>query len=200
MNIITQYCTYEEKIQKSTFIAHLFPVNTWQEAKEKIALINQEHKNATHNCWAYIVGDKGEISHSSDAGEPAGTAGKPILNALLKHQMTHCVAIVTRYFGGVKLGVRGLIEAYGGITDLCLQNSPLLELIFKKKYQIITSYDFYNILKHKLIIDGLEITETSYTDKITLRLELNQSSEQIFRSIVQEYHNAGKIELIEGSD
>lgn len=195
MNILKENTSYEEKIQKSTFIAHLFPVNTWQEAKEYIALVNNEHKTATHNCWAYIVGNNGETSHSSDAGEPSGTAGKPILSALLKYNLTNTVAIVTRYFGGVKLGVRGLIEAYGGIVESAIINTNLMPLVLKKSYYIITDYDFYNILKYKLNIEGLDIINTEYTDKIVLQVEINENTIPEILPILSEYQNQGKITL-----
>src|SRR5687768_10618077 len=101
----------EVKIKNSVFICHLRPAQTVEEAKAFISEISGQYKDATHNCWAYITGKNGDIFHSSDAGEPAGTAGKPILNTLNKYRLTNISAVVTRYYGGVKLGVRGLIDA-----------------------------------------------------------------------------------------
>ena len=92
----------EIKIKRSKFIVHLHYAESVKDAKEYISKISTEHKTATHNCWAYIVGEKGETFHNSDAGEPPGTAGKPILNTLKKHNTTNIVAVVTRYFVGVK--------------------------------------------------------------------------------------------------
>ena len=109
---ITSQHSFEQKIQKSTFIGHLKHITDFDSAKHFIHEINDLHSQATHNCYAYIFGKNGETSFSSDAGEPSGTAGKPILNMLLRHEMTNAVIVITRYFGGVKLGVRGLIEAY----------------------------------------------------------------------------------------
>jgi len=83
-------------------------VDSLEKAKQFISRISKENKTANHNCWAYILGEKGELFHCSDAGEPSGTAGKPMLNALQSHCMTNIAAVVTRHFGGVKLGVRGL--------------------------------------------------------------------------------------------
>jgi len=174
MKIIKEISCYEEKIQRSTFMAQICPISTWQEAKEFITKINQEHKNATHNCWAYIVGSNGETQHSSDAGEPPGTAGKPMLNALNKFEMTNIVAVVTRYFGGVKLGVRGLIDAYGGVLEQALEAATREELVFKKSIHITTCYDFYNTLKHRISLDGIEIINTEYTDKIDLSLKVRE--------------------------
>ncbi len=194
MKIIKELIIYEEKIQKSTFIAQLSPVNTWQEAKEFVAQINQDHKNATHNCWAYIVGNNGNISHSSDDGEPSGTAGKPMLNALNKHQLTNVVAVVTRYFGGVKLGVRGLIDAYGGVCDRAIEQSHTEELLFKKQLSITTDYDFYNILKHRITMPELEFLNTEYTDKVNVKVEVLEEKLTVLDNILKEMQNNRKLE------
>ncbi|MBP7563517.1 MAG: YigZ family protein [Candidatus Cloacimonetes bacterium] len=194
MKIIKDLIIYEEKIQKSTFIAQLCPVNTWQEAKDFITQINQENQNATHNCWAYIVGNKGEISHSSDDGEPSGTAGKPILNALNKYQMTNIVAVVTRYFGGIKLGIRGLIDAYGGVCDRAIEQSQTEELVFKKCISITTDYDFYNILKHRIAIPELRILNTEYTDKVVLIIEIHEEKLNFLFPILNEMQIRKKLE------
>ncbi|HOD54210.1 MAG TPA: YigZ family protein [Candidatus Cloacimonadota bacterium] len=194
MKIIKDLIIYEEKIQKSTFIAQLCPVNTWQEAKDFITQINQEHQNATHNCWAYIVGNKGEISHSSDDGEPSGTAGKPMLNVLNKYQMTNIVAVVTRYFGGIKLGVRGLIDAYGGVCDRAIEQSQTEELVFKKCISITTDYDFYNILKHRIAIPELRILNTEYTDKVVLIIEIHEEKLNFLFPILNEMQIRKKLD------
>jgi uncharacterized YigZ family protein len=194
MKIIKDLIIYEEKIQKSTFIAQLCPVNTWQEAKDFITQINQEHQNATHNCWAYIVGNKGEISHSSDDGEPSGTAGKPMLNVLNKYQMTNIVAVVTRYFGGIKLGVRGLIDAYGGVCDRAIEQSQTEELVFKKCISITTDYDFYNILKHRIAIPELRILNTEFTDKVVLIIEIHEEKLNFLFPILNEMQIRKKLD------
>jgi uncharacterized YigZ family protein len=196
MKIIKERSLFQEKIQKSEFIAHLAPAGTWQEAKEFVSEINSEHKNATHNCWAYIVGNKGEISHSSDAGEPSGTAGKPILNALMKYDLTNIVCVVTRYFGGVKLGVRGLIEAYGGIAEQAILDTELIELVFKKQVSLVTDYDFFNTLKHRINLPGLEIINTEYSDKIRLDLEIVEDSYESAMNLLCDYENQKKLSII----
>lgn len=119
----------EQKIKRSRFICHLSPIASESEAKELIAAHNQEFANATHNCFAYLCGFNREIQYYSDAGEPHGTAGKPILNALLRNGLTNVLAIVTRYYGGVKLGTRGLIEAYGATADLAAGKAELADAV-----------------------------------------------------------------------
>ncbi len=196
MKIIKDLIIYEEKIQKSRFIAQISPVSTWQEAKEFVAQINQDHKNATHNCWAYIVGNKGETCHSSDDGEPSGTAGKPMLNALNKHQLTNVAAVVTRYFGGVKLGVRGLIDAYGGVCDRAIDQSHTEDLLFKKQLSITTDYDFYNILKYRIQMEGLIILGTEYTDKVIVSVEIPEETLPDLDQILKEMKNNRKLDYL----
>ena len=103
----------ELTIRRSRFIGHLRVAGSVEEAKKIIREISKEHSNATHNCWAYKVGVDFPQKHYSDGGEPSGTAGKPILGEIERANLTNAVIVVTRYFGGIKLGVRGLIEAYG---------------------------------------------------------------------------------------
>jgi uncharacterized YigZ family protein len=106
------FASAELKIKRSVFIGSLFPCKSASEAKDFLARLEAQHRNATHNCWAYCFCDP-EAEYCSDGGEPAGTAGKPILSAIKQSGLVNLIVVVTRYFGGVKLGVRGLIEAYG---------------------------------------------------------------------------------------
>lgn len=102
----------EELINKSRFITYLFKVENEEEAKARIAEIKALHKTANHNCSAYTIGDQHQIQKANDDGEPSGTAGVPMLETLKKEDIHNVVAIVTRYFGGIKLGTGGLIRAY----------------------------------------------------------------------------------------
>ena len=110
----------ETKVRRSLFIARLDPCRSEGEARTALARVQAAHRDATHNCWACLLGPDPVVEFSSDAGEPSGTAGRPILGALKRSGMVNLVVVVTRYFGGVKLGVRGLIEAYGGVADLAV--------------------------------------------------------------------------------
>src|SRR6185312_11703653 len=96
---------HETEVNRSRFLCALAPAATEQEAQDFIASVRKEHADATHNCWAYVIGDD---------GEPGGTAGVPMLQMLLRREMRYVAAVVTRYYGGVKLGAGGLIRAYGG--------------------------------------------------------------------------------------
>ena len=187
---------HEIKIKRSVFIAHLNFAETIREAKDYIAKIGKEHKNANHNCWAYIVGEKGEIFHSSDAGEPTGTAGKPILNALKKHNLTNIVAVVTRYFGGTKLGIRGLIEAYSQVTEETINLFPLKKIVKTETFKIETSYDFLDSLKYKIKTLNGQISDFEYADKIKFSLTAEESEKEEIKRFLQELEKSGKIKLI----
>ena len=113
---------YEVKIRKSLFIGYLNHVEDAESARNFIREIKKQHKQANHNCSAYIIGD---TCFSSDDREPRGSAGKPILNMLRRHELTNVVIVVTRYFGGVELGIRGLIEAYGEVAEQTILASGL---------------------------------------------------------------------------
>lgn len=187
----------ELKIKRSTFIAHLHYIRTMQEAKEYISSIADEHKTANHNCWAYIVGEKGETFHSSDAGEPSGTAGQPMLNALKKHEMTNIVAVVTRYFGGVKLGIRGLIEAYGKTVEAAIEVSPLKKLIKLCLYKITCGYDLAEQLRYKIEQLKAEINNVEYTADVTISISIEEHIKYDLEKYLIELEKAGKLKIID---
>jgi uncharacterized YigZ family protein len=120
-----------EKIQRSLFIARLEPCRDEAEARDFLNRVRAEHRDATHNCWAYVIGGGTEniTENSSDDGEPSGTAGRPILGAIKRGGTVNTMIIVTRYFGGVKLGVRGLIEAYGGTAARAIEAAETIERV-----------------------------------------------------------------------
>jgi uncharacterized YigZ family protein len=183
----------ETKIKRSTFIANLHFVDSMKEAKDYISKITAEHKTANHNCWAYIIGEKGETFHSSDAGEPSGTAGLPMLNTLKKHNMTNIVAVVTRYFGGVKLGIRGLIDAYSQSVENAIAESPLKKLVKTSEFNITTTYDFGEILKHKITNMGATISDIEYSEKIKLKITIEDHDKEVLEKYLKEMERAGKI-------
>ncbi len=167
------------------------------EAKEFISEISMSHKQATHNCWAYIVGEKGEIFHFSDHGEPPGTAGKPILNALQSHDMTNISAVVTRYFGGVKLGIRGLINAYNGTVNKTIELEKLIKLVKTKEVKIETPYSFNDTLIHYLGKIHGKIIKTIYTDVVNHVFEVEEQDYPAFVSLMNEFNGNGKIKFTE---
>lgn len=128
------------KDKGSKFIALAWPVETEEEISEIIASVKKEYHDARHHCYAWILGQTGEQFRMNDDGEPSGTAGKPIYGQLLSTGLSNVLIIVVRYFGGVKLGVRGLIDAYKGATMDALQNTNLITRILYEHFQIDFDY------------------------------------------------------------
>lgn len=181
---------YEIKIKNSRFIAHINNISSFEDSKSYISQINSEFKDATHNCWAYILGKTGEMFHSSDDGEPSGTAGKPILNTLQKYKMTNTVAVVTRYYGGVKLGVRGLIEAYSESVEECVKNSIIKPIIEIQSYKINLSYDKFDTVKYNLKNQDVEIKDIDYQDSITFLAEVEKNKSEPINKYLEELKNS----------
>ena len=164
MYTITEETIFEYEIKKSKFISRLYPVNSVEEANEYLRLIRKKHYDATHNCYSYIIGENGEEIKQSDDNEPSQTAGVVILDALKKNQMTNVICIVTRYFGGIKLGAGGLIRAYSFMTSEAIKISKLHEIIPYVNLKIKFNYNISNeVFK---IMTTYEIIEKIFTDAI----------------------------------
>ena len=181
------------KIKRSIFICTLEYVESIEKAKNFISRISKENKTAAHNCWAYILGEKGDIFHSSDAGEPSGTAGKPMLNTLKSHGMTNISAVVTRHFGGVKLGVRGLIQAYSASVKNTIELKKLKKLVQTIDILIEVSYDFNDTLLNQIKNYLIQIKDTTYTDKIVHTIEIEVKCFTKVEKLLSEYQSRGKL-------
>lgn len=140
----------EITIQRSRFIASLRVVKNREQFNNEMHAITQLYPKASHYCWAYRFNDNIILEHSSDAGEPAGTAGRPILGALKKYSLLNIMSVVTRYYGGVKLGVKGLITAYSEVTIQAIENSIIIIDEPKSLFSFTLPYDIYNILLARL--------------------------------------------------
>ena len=186
----------EIKIKRSTFICSLKYADTMEAAKAFIGEVSRENKTATHNCWAYVVGDRGETRHSSDAGEPAGTAGKPMLNTLQRHDMTCVAAVVTRYYGGVKLGVRGLIEAYALAVDAAVESAPLVKLVKTVPFRVTLSYGTNDTFLNRIKSFRADILATDYRENISHTLEVEQSDQDRFEQFLSDYQRQGLLDFI----
>ncbi|UTH16918.1 YigZ family protein [Macrococcus epidermidis] len=176
----------EEIINKSRFITYLFKIENEDEAKEKIAEIKKKHKDANHNCSAYTIGDQHQIQKASDDGEPSGTAGVPMLEALKKNDVHNTLAIVTRYFGGVKLGTGGLIRAYqGGVVE----GIKVAEKVIIKnalKYHVILNYENTGKFEHLIASEPFVILDTMYTDKVTYVVQITAENKEQFEQFIIE--------------
>lgn len=192
---IEDYQESTVKIKRSVFTCRLQRVLDIDSAKQFISRVSKENKTATHNCWAYVLGDNGEIIHSSDAGEPSGTAGKPILNALIKNQLTQVACVVTRYFGGVKLGVRGLMDAYSESVQSAVDTKKTMELVRIENFRVEVPYEFNDILLNQLSPFLFRIKESVYMDTVVHMLEIKQSESQKAIKFMNGYASMGKLKF-----
>jgi len=157
--------TYENTIiiNKSEFITHLYRVESTQEVDSILASVRKKYYDATHNCYAYIIGDNGEIQKASDDGEPQKTAGAPMLDVLKKKNMTNILAVTTRYFGGILLGAGGLVRAYSDSVSEALKNVILYDITYVNTFKITLTYPGYNTL---LTIPYITITDSAFTNEV----------------------------------
>ena len=154
----TQYGEAEFIEKKSRVIGHIWPVETEEEALEKIQLMKKQNYDATHNCWAYVIKD-GPMRFSDD-GEPGGTAGNPMLQVLQRENLFNVVCVVTRYFGGTLLGTGGLVRAYQAATKAGLEGSTVIEKNWGKKLSIGTDYTGLGKIQYILGQRGITILNT----------------------------------------
>ena len=164
MKTIAKAVESEINVKKSQFICHLFPNKTKKESKEIILKVNEQYSDATHNCTAYIVSD-GE--GFDDDGEPGGTAGKPMINVLRKNELHNVTAIVTRYFGGIKLGAGGLVRAYSKSVLEAINEAEILEVELYDVYTLVFEYSDIKLVDGEVRNNNLEVTNKDYSDKVT---------------------------------
>ena len=186
----------EIKIKRSVFVCRLSYVETIEDAKEFISKVSKEYRTATPNCRAYVVGDSGQISHCSDAGEPPGTAGKPMLNTLFSHHMTCTAAVVTRYYGGVKLGVRGLIEAYALAVAEAIAQAPLVRLVKTESFRICLVYSRNDSFLNRISVLKTTIAGTDYKERVSHELVVELSDLSALESMLTQYQRQGLLNYI----
>ena len=187
-------CSAEVKIRRSSFICSLGYAETMAEAKEFVTKVSKIHRNADHNCWAYIVGDRGETAHGSDAGEPSGTAGQPMLNTLAGYGLTNVGCVVTRYFGGVKLGIKGLINAYGEAVRAAVEAGTLKKFVRTHSYTVKVPYAFNDtFLRHISDMNGT-VCASDYTDTVIHTVEIEEENTDAADLLLREFESAGRIE------
>ena len=162
--------TASYEIQKSRFIAYTSHVETEAEARDFVTAIKKKHFDARHNCSAWVLGADSSQQKSNDDGEPGGTAGNPILEAIKQHGLTNVVVVVTRYFGGIKLGAGGLIRAYSHTASLGLEATPCLEVKPFCLMEVEMDYSLLGTVENWIRNKELRTGETAYLDKVTVRL------------------------------
>lgn len=177
------------KERSSKFLTYAYPVENEEQIKELLDALRKRYYDATHHCYAYRLGPQGEIFRANDDGEPSGTAGKPILGQLLSSELTNCLVVVVRYFGGTKLGVSGLIQAYKEATADVLAVSKIIEKTVDKVIKVDFSYVAMNGVMRVVKEMNPRIDEQLFDNLCTMRLRIRESEADIL---------VAKLEKVEG--
>lgn len=162
-NYVLETFTFEEEIKKSQFISILLPLKTKDEYKDHLKNLMKTYPKATHYCYAYVFD---EVRKSNDDGEPSGTAGKPILEVLLKHHLNKVLCVVIRYFGGIKLGAGGLLRAYVSGAVNVISKADIYHQEKRYCYRLVTEYKNIDVLKKYLLTEKIETRDVLYQDNV----------------------------------
>src|SRR5690625_4002083 len=165
---VKQNGTHEINIQRSRFIGYVGRISSEEEAQSFIQSIKKKHHDATHNCSAYLIGEHNQIQKANDDGEPGGTAGIPMLEVLKKLSLKNIVIVVTRYFGGIKLGAGGLIRAYSRATSETIKSTGIVKCELMKIVSITIDYQQLGRIENYIHQTGFIIEDITYLEKVTL--------------------------------
>lgn len=191
--------TAELIIKKSQFICTLARTETEAEAKAFIAEIKTKHRKATHNCFAYMIGLNDEIQRESDNGEPSGTAGVPILEVLKNLELHNVCAVVTRYFGGIKLGAGGLIRAYSNATSHAIETVGIVKKVVQTELALTVSYSAFGKLQNYLENKQINLLDTHFATEVTTLVAIDTPQVKEFSDQVIDLMN-GQVTIKEGQE
>jgi len=177
-NTIDRMGLGEFKDRGSKFYGYVYPVINREEALACLQEVKDEHKKARHHCFAWRIGGHGQDYRIADDGEPSGSAGQPIFNQLLSEELTNIVAIVVRYFGGTKLGVPGLINAYRTATYEALRQVTIKEKELSAFYQITSNYDHAAMLMTAFKQNDIDVLDAKYDADVTFHLRMAQGNHE----------------------
>ncbi|ANR67550.1 YigZ family protein [Staphylococcus equorum] len=193
---VKQEHTIENIISKSRFIAHIKPVESEDAAKAFIDAVKSEHREATHNCSTYTIGDQMNIQKANDDGEPSGTAGVPMLDILKKLEIHNAAVVVTRYFGGIKLGGGGLIRAYSGAVRDVIYDIGRVAMRPAIPTTVTIAYDLTGKFEYELASTPYLLRETNYTDKVSYHIDVVKTDYDQFIDFLNR-NTSGNYDLIE---
>lgn len=186
---IAKNTSNEVVIKKSRFICSLARVTTEEDAQQFIDQISTENRKATHNCFAYIIGEHDQVQRESDNGEPSGTAGVPILESLQLANLHNVVAVVTRYFGGIKLGAGGLIRAYSNSTTDAIHKAGLVRVVKQATLEITVSYAQHDSLLHYLKERKIEVADEQFSTTVQTNVYVDEENVQSFTNALVDRFN-----------
>ncbi|GAB3056861.1 YigZ family protein [Virgibacillus ainsalahensis] len=187
MEMLTKYFTVkkegedEKTIQKSRFIGYIRRVETEEEAQAFIQEIKKKHHDATHNCSAYMIGEHDQVQKANDDGEPSGTAGVPMLEVLKKQGLKDTAVVVTRYFGGIKLGAGGLIRAYGSTTSQAIQTTGIVKRQLMQGFSVTIDYTLLGKLENEIRNSHHILDNINYLDKVEIIVFVKSGEEEGFK-------------------
>ena len=182
---VAQPAQLELVVDRSRFLGYCREVATETEVKNFLSEIRTQHPQATHHCYAWRLGSGAHpVEYYSDQGEPSGTAGKPILGAIQRLQLTNLMVVVVRYFGGKKLGIRGLIEAYGQAARLTLEKSGVKSKVPKFQATLTVTYADHPALLYRLQQLGADIISTDFAALITMEIMIPEEKRPDFEVLV----------------
>ncbi len=194
---IAKNTSFEMVIKKSRFICSIGRVETEEAAQDFIAQVQAANRKATHNCFAYMVGDNDQVQRESDNGEPSGTAGVPILESLQLAKLHNVVAVVTRYFGGIKLGAGGLIRAYSNVTTNAIHQAGLVQRVIQTAVDITVSYAQHDKLLYFLKEQEVEVANEEYGVAVTVTIFVDQAKSDDLIGLLTNRFN-GQLQIKKG--
>ncbi|HLR11947.1 MAG TPA: YigZ family protein [Sporosarcina sp.] len=180
-------------VQKSRFLTYVRRTETEEEAIDFINEIKKIHHNATHNCSAYLIGEHDEIQKANDDGEPSGTAGVPMLEVLKKQNLQDVTVVVTRYFGGIKLGSGGLIRAYGRATSEGIAATGIVECKLHHLMKVSIDYTWLGKVENEVRQSAYPLHEMAYADQVELFIHVPQQQVEQFENWITELTNGQSV-------
>ena len=187
----------EVVIEKSTFIGYARPVENEEAALAFIQEIKKKHRDATHNVPAYVLGEHNEVQRCNDDGEPSGTAGVPVLEVLKKENVRNVAIVVTRYFGGIKLGTGGLVRAYTKGAKVALESAKIITRVLYQTVIISVDYTLLGSLQNQLKLRQYGIRDVVYEDVVHLHVWVEEEDVPNFKAQVIEWTN-GRAAIADG--
>ena len=180
MNTIKEKSIHEIIINKSRFITTIYPIKNTLDAAKLLQETRKEYHDATHNCYAYIIGINREIQKFSDDGEPSQTAGAPMMDVLKKNNLTNILVVVTRYFGGILLGAGGLVRAYSDSVSEAIKSTSIYEIQELQKVLLSISYPEYSLLQDS--INGFDVLTERFSTSVDISLGIPLNAMEYFET------------------
>ncbi len=179
------------KERRSTFIAQALPINSSKRVRSTLNIVSRQYPDARHSCWGYRLGFPKTLTHCSDDGEPSGSAGRPILGVIVQADVYDVIVVVTRYFRGVKLGVRGLIDAYSQAATGALERCTFRKAVAITSFSLQTAYDRYGDVLHHLTNLGIPegFVHPQFSEIVEIKVEVPLSLEQSMETLLRDLEN-----------